>query len=109
MIRSEEITIDMLASLSSKQGRMSGASSRVITVSSISGTGSKDGGQALPDWPGHSGTHQHGRELHFTTIPCRLHQRSHEEAAECAELKKCETDEKIQHNTPQTMQMQGSF
>ena len=45
----------------------------------------------------------------FTTIPCRLHQRSHEEAAECAELKKCETDEKIQHNTPQTMQMQGSF
>ena len=43
------------------------------------------------------------------TIPCRLHQRSHEEAAECAELKKCETDEKIQHNTPQTMQMQGSF
>lgn len=30
-----------------------------------SGTGSKDGGQALPDWPGHSGTHQHGRELHF--------------------------------------------
>ena len=30
-----------------------------------SGTGSEDGGQALPDWPGHSGTHQHGRELHF--------------------------------------------
>ena len=25
----------------------------------------EDGGQALPDWPGHSGTHQHGRELHF--------------------------------------------
>ena len=36
-------------------------------------------------------------------------QRSHEEAAECAELKKCETDEKIQHGAPQSMQIQVSF
>jgi hypothetical protein len=46
---------------------------------------------------------------HDFAIPRCLHQSCYEEAAECAELKKCKTDEKIQHDTPQSMQMQGSF
>ena len=33
------------------------------------------------------------------TIPCRLHQRSHEKAAECAELKNCEPDEETCHRS----------
>ena len=30
-----------------------------------SGTGVKAGGQTLPDWPGHSGAHQHGQRFYF--------------------------------------------
>ena len=93
MIRSEEITIDMRICTILAGGKKPGevyfaaiAPDMELTVITLdeapdilpcfdesdasihllqSGTGSKDGGQALPDWPGHSGTHQHGRELHF--------------------------------------------
>ena len=43
------------------------------------------------------------------TAPCRLHQSCHEEAEKGTSLKKCETDKKVQHGTPQSMQMQVSF
>jgi len=41
--------------------------------------------------------------------PCRLHQSRHEEAEKGTCFKKCETDKKVQHGTPQSMQMQVSF
>jgi hypothetical protein len=40
---------------------------------------------------------------------CRLHQSRHEEAEKGTRFKKGETDKKVQHDTPQSMQMQGSF
>jgi hypothetical protein len=40
---------------------------------------------------------------------CRLHQSRHEEAEKGTGFKKCESDKKVQHSTPQSMQMQGSF
>jgi len=43
------------------------------------------------------------------TAPCRLHQSRHEEAEKGTRFKKGETDKKVQHDTPQSMQMQGSF
>jgi len=40
---------------------------------------------------------------------CRLHQSCHEEAEKSTCFKKGETDKKVQHSTPQSMQMQVSF
>jgi len=71
MIRSEEITIDMRICTILAGGKKPGevyfaaiAPDMELTVITLD-EAPKDGGQALPDWPGHSGTHQHGRELHF--------------------------------------------
>ena len=38
-----------------------------------------------------------------------VQQSRHEEAENGTCFKKCETDKKVQHSTPQSMQMQGSF
>ena len=38
-----------------------------------------------------------------------VQQSRHEEAEKGTCFKKCETDKKVQHSTPQSMQMQGSF
>ena len=38
-----------------------------------------------------------------------VQQSCHEEAEKSAGFKKCETDKKVQHGTPQSIQMQGSF
>ena len=43
------------------------------------------------------------------TAPCRLHQSRHEESENRTGFKKCESDKKVQHSTPQSMQMQVSF
>ena len=43
------------------------------------------------------------------TAPCRLHQSRHEETEKGTSFKKCETNKKVQHDTPQSMQMQGNF
>lgn len=40
---------------------------------------------------------------------CRLQQSRHKEAEKGTRFKKCETDKKVQHGTPQSMQMQVSF
>ena len=40
---------------------------------------------------------------------CRLHQSRHEESENHTGFKKCESDKKVQHSTPQSMQMQVSF
>ena len=40
---------------------------------------------------------------------CRLHQSRHEESEKSTRFKKCETDKKVQHGTPQSMQMQVSL
>ena len=41
--------------------------------------------------------------------PCCLHQSRHEETEKGTCFKKCKTDKKAQHGTPQSMQMQVSF
>ena len=38
-----------------------------------------------------------------------VQQSCHEEAEKSAGFKKCETDKKVQHGTPHSMQMQGNF
>jgi hypothetical protein len=38
-----------------------------------------------------------------------VQQSCHKEAEKSAGFKKCETDKKVQHGTPQSIQMQGSF
>ena len=38
-----------------------------------------------------------------------VQQSRHEEAEKSTRFKKCESDKKVQHGTPQLMQMQGSF
>ena len=38
-----------------------------------------------------------------------VQQSRHEEAENGTCFKKCETDKKVQHGTPQSIQMQGSF
>ena len=38
-----------------------------------------------------------------------VQQSRHEEAEKGTSLKKCDTDKKVQHGTPHSMQMQGSF
>ena len=38
-----------------------------------------------------------------------VQQSCHKEAEKSAGFKKCETDKKVQHGTPQSMQMQVSF
>lgn len=43
------------------------------------------------------------------TASCRLHQSRHKEAENGTSFKKCETDKKVQHDTPQSMQMQRNF
>ena len=41
--------------------------------------------------------------------PCRLHQSRYEEAEKSTCFKKCEIDKKVQHGTPQSIQMQVSL
>ena len=38
-----------------------------------------------------------------------VQQSRHEEAEKGTSFKKCESDKKVQHGTPHSMQMQGSF